>query len=110
MLANAFEDPRSLRTYSVQYLFGTSFRREAPWWDCGAFVALERAGAIAKVQPPADQVPKAWVGPSGFAFNEYWLSALACSPDVHADEREDGSGEGSDEPVPEAGPDPPPLA
>lgn len=108
MLAGLFVDPKTHEPYSVSYLWGTSFRRESAWWDCGPFVALARTGAILKVQPPADEVPRRYVGPSGHAFNEYWLSALACSADVPADEREleDGARGGVQAP-PTPGPAPP---
>ena len=89
MLANAFVSPSTGERYSISYLFGTKFKKgPADWWDCGPFVALSRAGAILKVQPPADEVPRAYVGPRGWAFNEYWLSMVSVSADFPPAERE----------------------
>jgi hypothetical protein len=108
MLAQLFHDPRTNEPYSVSYLFGTKFRPDSEWWDCGPFVALAHTKTILKVQPPADEVPKRYVGPSGHAFNEYWLSALACSADVPEDERDGDAGQGAAAPEqPTPGPAPP---
>lgn len=58
--------------YSVARLFGTD-TNAGP----GAFVVLERAGVFLKLQTPAYRAPARLKGPSGHAFNVYWLPTRA---------------------------------
>lgn len=75
------------RPVSVSTLFATSHRKRAHGaprspWECGAMVALHRAGALWRHQPPV-AVAGGYVGRgkdgSARAFNEYHLSSKACS-------------------------------
>lgn len=60
--------------YSVSYLYATSWGNDrAGFYDCGPAVALRRVGAVYVEQPPADTMPRAWVGPSGYAFALVWI-------------------------------------
>lgn len=67
---------------SVGSLFNTQTDGERRGlWDCGAIVALERAGAISFHQPPADTQPACNVGRdrdgTPRALNQYWITERA---------------------------------
>jgi hypothetical protein len=87
-------NPLTSEPYSIARLYATSHHGTDDPWDCGHMVALDRAGAFAKHQPPASTSPRAFVGRardgSLRALNQYWLSELLCerdgSRDVDCDE------------------------
>lgn len=58
--------------YSVGRLFGTD-TNAGP----GIMVQLERAGLFLKLQTPAYKAPARLKGPSGHAFNVYWIPTTA---------------------------------
>lgn len=78
VIAALLPNPSTGEAYTVSHIAATSndAGRAGPN-DCGALVALHRAGALFKQQPDAADVPAALVGPSGYAFNVYLVSELA---------------------------------
>lgn len=90
--------------YSVARLFGTTTNAGA-----GIFVQLERAGAFLKLQTPAHRAPARLKGPSGHAFNVYWIpTARALTRPDAVDAPPAPAGAPVDAPAPIAGAQPPP--
>jgi hypothetical protein len=78
VIAALLPNPSTGQAYSVSHIAATSndAGRRRPN-DCGALRALHRSGAFYAMQPDAADVTPALVGPSGYAFNVYWVSELA---------------------------------
>lgn len=75
MFASLFINPQTGDRYSVGSLFATEIHGDKT--RAGWVRALERAGAVEIIQPPADCVPAEHVGPSGHALAQYWITARA---------------------------------
>lgn len=68
-------DGRGAPHYHRNTLFATEVhgdKTRGGWMTC-----LARVGFFWSVQPDADAVPAAHVGPSGFALNQYWITERA---------------------------------
>lgn len=68
-------DGKGAPHYHRNTLFATEIhgdKTRGGWMTC-----LERVGFFWSVQPDADAVPAAHVGPSGFALNQYWITERA---------------------------------
>lgn len=73
---------RRVGGYHINTLFATEVhgnRERGGWVKC-----LERAGFHFAVQPPAEITPEAFVGPSGYALGQYWLTERTTSAEVPA--------------------------
>lgn len=83
MFASLFRNVLTGERLSVSSLFATQHHDEGGRWDCGDMVALTRAGAVWKAQPPASRVSEAFCGVDRHgharAFNEYHLSRRTCA-------------------------------
>jgi hypothetical protein len=81
----ARDDERQRARLSVSTFFATSHHGTDDPWDCGAVVALHRAGALWRHQPPASCAGP-WKGKDRDgrprAFNEYHLTQRACSAET----------------------------
>lgn len=93
MFASLFRNVFTGKRLSESSLFATQHHTGRSRWDCGDMVALCRAGAVWKAQPPASSVPEAFRGKDrngiARAFNEYHLTravAAATVSDEDADE------------------------
>lgn len=67
--ANMLKDYQSGQNASLSTLFGGDPRRDVP----AIAKALEQAGAIHYHQPPSYKAAASDRGPSGFAYNVYWI-------------------------------------
>lgn len=75
MFAALFVNPQTGDRYSVGSLFATEIHGDKS--RAGWVRALERAGAVEIIQPPADCVSAEHVGPSGHALAQYWITVRA---------------------------------
>jgi hypothetical protein len=75
MFAALFLNPQTGDRYSVGSLFATEIHGNKS--RAGWVRALERAGAVEIIQPPASCVPAEHVGPTGHALAQYWITARA---------------------------------
>lgn len=75
MFAALFVNPQTGDRYSVGSLFATEIHGDKS--RAGWVRALERAGAVEIIQPPAHCVPAEHVGPSGHALAQYWITVRA---------------------------------
>lgn len=87
-----FRNAQTGEPVSLSTLYATSFDRERTGpWHCGAVVALHRAGALVRHQPPASTAPAQYVGKgrdgAPRALNQYWFTERACT-DVEDDAAE----------------------
>lgn len=84
LFAAAMRNPQTGESYTIGALFGwNEERRIAP------AAALAESGAWLVIQPPADVAGPEELGPSGWAYNQYWLpSAGAEAPESDAEAAE----------------------
>lgn len=75
MLGALFRNPQTGEPYALSYLSASSCSSSGE--GCGPLEALERAGFLARKQPPPSLRAKfpAYFGPSGYGFNTYWFAA-----------------------------------